>query len=820
MTFSNLLRQQVRRLVRAPSFTTISVVTLALGIGATTAMFAVVNGVILRPLPYEAPDRLVGLWHVAPGLGIDEVNQSPALHLTYRDESRVLDDSGVWASTQATITGAGEPERVSGMTVTDGTLRLLGVRPARGRLFTAEDDSPGAPLTVLVGWGYWQSRLGGAADVVGQTLTVNGREREIIGVLPADFRLLDRDPAIYLPLQFDPAEVILGNFSYQGLARLRPGVTIAQANADLDRLLPRAAERFPRGISLEMMTEARFAANVRPLAVDVIGDVANMLWVLLGTVSIVLLIACANVANLFLVRAEGRYREVAVRTALGASRWRIAGDFITESLVLSVIGGTLGVGLAAGGLQLLRAIGPDRLPRLHDITIDGTVLLVALGLSVLTGALLGLVPILRHGSERISAALRDGGRGGSAGRERVRARSVLVVAQLALALVLLAGSGLMIRSAQALRGVHPGFDRPEELLGFRLSIPQAEVAEAEAVLATHERIMQAVAAVPGVTSVALASAVPMDGYNSNDPFDPEEFATPPGQLAPIRRYKWLSPGWFATMGTPVVAGRDFTWDDLRTRAPVVIVSEGLARHYWPTPQDAIGKRVRNVEGRPWREIIGVVRDVHEDGLDRATPETAYWPMIMADLWEDGELGVQRSMTYTLRLQRAFTPSLMEDVRRAVWSVNANLPLADVQTLDQLVDRSMARTSFTLVMLSIAAGVALLLGAIGLYGVISYGVAQRTREFGVRMALGARRADVGRLVLRQATLLVLIGIAAGIAAAVAATRLMATLLYGVRPVDPLTFGAVSLLLAAVAVLASVIPTLRATRVDPQEALRWE
>jgi putative ABC transport system permease protein len=534
----------------------------------------------------------------------------------------------------------------------------------------------------------------------------------------------------------------------------------------------------------------------------------------------VLLIACANVANLFLLRAEGRYREVAVRTALGASRARIAREFLAESVTLAVLGGVLGLALAAGGLRVLQAIGPERLPRLQDVAIDGTVLLVALGVSVLAGALLGLVPILRHAGEAISPALRDGGRGASAGRERVRARSVLVVAQLALALVLLAGSGLMIRSAQALRNVHPGFERPEELLSFRLSIPSAEAATADAVLGTHERILQTVAAVPGVASVSLTSGVPMDGLSSADPIDPEEFPTPAGQLAPIRRYQWLTPGWFATMGIPLVAGRDFSWDDLRTRAPVVIVSESLARQYWASPGEAVGKRVRNVEGRPWREIIGVVGDVSSDGLERAAPQTAYWPIVVAGLWEDGAVDVQRTMTYTLRLQRTFTPALMDEVRRAVWSVNENLPLADVNTLDQLVDRSLARTSFTLIMLSIAAAVALLLGAIGLYGVISYGVAQRTREFGVRMALGARSADVGRLVLRHATVLVLIGVAAGLAASIAATRVMAALLFGVRPADPLTLAAVSILLAGVAVLASLVPVLRATRVDPQEALRWE
>jgi predicted permease len=819
MILPSHVRQLVRRFMRAPSFTAVSIVTLALGIGSTTAMFAVVNGVLLRPLPYPAPDRLVGLWHVAPGLTMDEVNQSPALHLTYRDEGRVFDDIGMWSTTRAAITGLGEPERMEGMRVTDGTLRMLGAQPVRGRIFTADDDAAGAPLTTVLSWSYWQTRLGGDPDVVGRTLTVDGRVREIIGVLPRGFRLLDHDPAIYLPLQFDPADVILGNFSYQGMARLRSGVTIDQANADLQRLLPVAAERFPRGISLQMMREARFAPNVRPLAADVIGDISNVLWVLLGTVGIVLLIACANVANLFLVRAEGRYREVAVRTALGASRTRIAGEFLGESVALALVGGTVGLALAHGWLRLLKATGPERLPRLHDIAIDGSVLLVALGLALITGLALGLVPILRHRGDSITAGLRDGGRGGSIGRERHRARNSIVVAQLALALVLLAGAGLMVRTAHAMRNVHPGFERPEDILSFRLSIPSAEVAEPDAVLATHEQILRAVEAVPGVAGAALASALPMDGNRSSDPIDPEEFPAPTGQLAPIRQYKWLSPDWFAIMGTPMVAGRDFTWQDIRSAAPVVIVSESLAREYWNSPQNAIGKRVRNVEGRPWREIVGVARDMHDEGVDRSASSTAYWPMVVADVWDDG-VQAQRTMTYTLRLERAFTAALADEVRSAVWTVNPNLPLADLQTADRLVQRSMARTSFTLVMLGLAAGVALLLGAIGLYGVISYTVAQRTREFGVRMALGARRADVGRMVVLQAVTLVGIGVGVGLLTSFALTRLMSALLFGVAPSDPFTLVAVALILAAVSVVATLVPALRATRVDPQVALRWE
>jgi predicted permease len=813
------VRQLVRRFGRAPSFTAICVLTLALGIGATTAMYAVVDGVLLEPLPYPAQDRLVGVWHEAPGLGFDEVNQSPALHAVYRDDGRVFEDIGMWSNTQVTVTGLGEPEQIDGLRLTDGTLRLLGATPVRGRIFSAEDDTHGAPLTAMLSWDYWQTRLGGDANVVGRTLTVDGRAREIIGVLPRDFRVLDRDASIFLPLQFDPAQIIVGNFSYQGLARLRPGVTIAQANADMARLIAIAPERYPGALTSTMLTEARFAPAVRPLHVDVVGDIGNLLWVLLGTVAIVLLIACANVANLFLVRAEGRYRDVAVRAALGASRARIAREFLAEGVGMAIVAGALAVGIAAAGLRLLRALGAERLPRLEDIAIDASVLLVAFLLSVVAGALLSIVPIVRHGGDRLAGALREGGRGGSAGRERHRARSVLVVAQLALALLLLAGSGLMIRSALAMRNVDPGFTSPETLLTMRLAIPGAEVPEPEAVVAMHERIAQQLAAVPGVAAVGMSSAIPMDGNNSNDPIDFEEFQVPSGQLAPIRRYNWIAPGFFSTIGTPLVAGRDFTWDDIRSHRNVVILSESLVRQHYDDPRQAIGKRVRNIADSPWREIIGVAADVHADGLDQDPTMAAYWPLLVQDLWGPG-VDAQWSLGYALRLDRPLTPALMSAVRTAVWSVNANLPLANVRALDELVDRSMARTTFTLVMLGIASALALVLGAVGLYGVISYAVAQRTREFGVRMALGARRGDVGRLVLHHAGVLVAIGVAAGLLAALGLTRLMSAMLFGVAPADPVTFGAVALVLAIVALVASLVPVLRATRVDPLEALRWE
>jgi predicted permease len=808
--------------LRSPLFTLVSVGTLALGIGANAAIFSVVHGVLLKPLPFEEPERLVGIWHTAPGLGFDKVNQSPALHFTYRDLGRVFDQVGMWDNEQASVTRLAEPERVESMNVTDGTLALLRVKPKLGRIFTPEDDAPGTPLTVILSESYWQRRFGSDPKVLGRTIMVNGKSREIVGVLSKELRFLRFQPDLFLPMQFDPAEVILGNFSYQGIARLKPGVGIDEANADVARMIPVAAEKYPRGLTLQMLKEARFDANVVPLKEDVVGDVGNVLWILLGTVGLVLLIACANVANLFLVRTDARQQELALRTALGADRKRLSRELLLESVTLGILGGLLGLALAYGGIRLLVAIGPESLPRLNEIGIDSTVLLFTFGISLFSGVLFGLFPVFKYGRMSLTAALKEGGRGGSEGRERHRARSFLVVVQIALALVLLVGSGLMIRSFQALRKVNPGFVRPEEVLSVRLSIPSAEVEDPVQVVRMHRQIMERIEAIPGVDSIGLSSSVTMDGWDSNDPIWVEDFPVPEGQLPPIRRYKWIGENYFETVGNPVLAGRALTWHDVETRAHVVVVTENLAREYWGEPAKAIGKRVRQSFDKtpgPWREIVGVVGNEHDNGVSEKPTAIVYWPMLVEDFWTQ-EVFAQRSMVYAIRTRRLGTPTFLDEVRAAVWSVNPNLPLANVRTLEEILENSMARTSFTLVMLGIAAGVALVLGAVGIYGVISYSVSQRTREIGVRMALGAARRDVNRLVLQEGLPLILTGLALGLVAALGLTRLMAALLFGVSPIDPVTFASVSVTLAAIALLASYLPARRAAGMDPTEALRWE
>lgn len=816
------LRYTWRKLASSPVFTFVSILTLGLAIGANTAIFSVVNGVLLKPLPYDEPDRLVGVWHKAPGLGTYEVNQTAGLNFAYRDHNRVFEDVGMWERRRVSITGLAEPEQVESMRITDGVFPVLRVSPHIGRVFSAEDAAPGSPETVILGYGYWTRRFGNDPGVIGQTLRVDGRPREIIGVMPAEFRFLRELPDVYLPLQLDRSQVYLINFSYVGMARLRPGVTLEQANADVARIIPIAAEEYPMppGVSFEMIMEAGFGPNMRPLKQDVVGDVGKVLWVLFGTVGLVLLIACANVANLYLVRAEAARREVAMRTALGATRRSIAAQSLTESVLLAVLGGIAGVGLAHLGIRLLIYLAPENLPRLNEITIDTTVMMFTLGVSVVVGLLFGLLPVLRTGGTHLVSELKEGGRGGGEGRERHRLRNLFAVSQVALAAVLLIGSGLMVRSFQALREVRPGFERPDEVLTVRVSIPEAEIEDEEAVARAHEAIINQLSRIPGVVSVGGASSMMMGRGQNNNPIEVEGFPVSETEIPPIRRYKWVAPDYFSTMGNPLMAGRAITWADVHSGGGVVVITENLAREYWDDPAQAIGRRVRMTSANPWREIVGVVGDVRDDGVGRDPTPTVFWPMAIEGMFEEDELYVRRTMTYALRTSRPNPDTLVPEVRQAIWSVNANLPLADVHTLREILDRSMSRTSFTLVMLGIAAAAAILLGAIGIYGVISYTVSQRTHEIGVRMALGARHGDVSRMVLRQGCLVAASSVALGLIAAFGLTRLMASLLYGVSATDPVTYLLVAAGVAAVCLLASYVPARRAAGVDPVDALRWE
>jgi predicted permease len=819
-SLTTLFRQVLRRLARAPMFTAVTLLTLAVGISANTAIFSVVEGVLLKPLPYPHPEELIAVRLTAPGLGIEDLSPSPSDYLIYREQNRTFQDIALYMGNSRNVTGLAQPEHVAGLDVTDGLLPILGVTPMLGRSFTRADNSPGGPDTVMLTYSYWTRKFGGDRSVIGKTISVDGKLRQIIGVLPQDFRFGGADLALLIPLQFDRAKTTLGQYSFDSVARLKPGVTLEQANADVARMLPIVERSFPPppGYSLKMFQDARIGPNLRTLKQDVVGDVGKVLWVLMGGISLVLLIACANVANLLLVRAEGRQQELAIRSALGASRGRLAAEMLFESLILALLGSVFGLGLAYAALHALVSLAPTGLPRLNEIGLDGYVMLFTLAVSLIASLLFGSIPILKYAGRRFGTGLREGGRSMSESRERHRSRSALVVVQVALAIVLLISSGLMIRTFRALTRVDPGFTAPSTLQTFRVDIPDTEVKDAERVVRMQEEILHQVEAIPGVSSAGVSMSVPMDGSEWGDPVLAKDRGYSPSDV-PLGRYRFVAPGFFKTLGTPLVAGRDITWSDIYNKVPVAIVSEKLAREYWHNPSNALGKQIRSTTKDDWREVVGVVGDVHDDGMDKEAPSSVYWPILAAH-FESNDIDVRRWVAFSIRSPRAGSEGFMNEVQRAVWSVDANLPLADIHTLDYYYTRSMARTSFTLVMLAVAGGMALLLGIVGLYGVIAYSVSQRRREIGIRMALGARHQELTRMFVRHALGLTGVGVACGLGAAPALTRLMSSLLFGVKSVDPATYAAVSLGLIATAALSSYVPARRAAGVNPVESLRAE
>ena len=822
--FYEQLKQVLRRLGRAPVFSAVTLITLAIGIGANTVIFSVVEGVLLKPLSYAHADRLVGVWYHIPGIEIENMPMAPFLYFIEREQGTTFEDIGVYQGDSLSVTGAGEPEHVSGLDVTDGTLPVLGVKPALGRLFNHRDDSPGSPQTVVLSYGYWRKKFGGKESIIGQPIIVDGKAREIIGVLPKDFHFLDReDAALYLPMQWDRSKTKLGNFSFPGVARLKPGVTLAQVNADMTRLIPIAVRSFPApdGFPLSLFEKVQMNPTPRPLKKDVIGDVGNVLWVSMGSIAVVLLVACANVANLLLVRVEGRRQELAIRSALGAGRGRITGGLLFESVILGFAGTFIGLASAFGALRLLVAMKPTGLPRLSEIGIDGAVLLFTLGLALFVSLVIGLIPVIKYSGVALHTGLRESGRALSQSRERLRARKVLVVAQVALALVLLICSGLMIRTFQALTHVSPGFTDPSALQVFHLYIPETRVpnTQREGVVRVQQEIESKIVAIPGVTSVSFGSTVPLEGYSNNDPIFAQDHTYKPGQLPPIRRFKNISPGYLSTLGTPLIAGRDLTWAETYQKRPVAIISENLAKELWQNPAVAIGKQIRVGTTDDWREVIGVARDVHDDGVNNPAPPTVYWP-VFQDRFEGQQETVRRNVAFVIRSQRAGSAAFMKEVQQMVWSVDSDLPLADPTTLGELYTKSMARTSFTLVMLCVAGSMSLLLGIIGIYGVISYSVSQRTREIGIRMALGAQRQSVTSMFLRQGLWLTGIGIAFGLASAFLTMRFLSSLLFNVNPLDPGTYIITALCVGVVSWVACYLPSRRAATVDPTLALRSE
>jgi len=821
------LKLTLRRLKKSPGFAATVLLTLAFGIGANTAVFSVLNSVLLKPLPYPQPEQLVSLHLNAPGApGLaefrSELRLSASMFLTFATHNSAFQSVGVWGPGTASITGLAQPEQVDTAQISGGVLETLNVPALRGQWLTAADQDNHSLGRVMLSYGYWQRRFGGDPGVVGRTIQVNSQARVIAGVMPRGFKIVNYDFDLLVPLALDPTHEMLAGFAYRGIGRLRPGVDLSQANADIARLLNVWMDSWSNGPGSDphWYLNWRIAPALQPLKETVVGSIETVLWVVMGTIGVVMLIACTNVANLLLVRADARQQELAVRSALGAGRWRIVRELLSESLTLGLIGGTAGVAVAYAGIRLLTAIGPGDLPRLSEISLDAWSIAFTFILSVLSGLFFGAIPALRyaHSKQRLTAL--GAARTSSVSRERNRGRNLMVMAQVAMALVLLICAVLMIRTFMAMRNVDPGFSDPPSLQVMRLSIPETLVRDSKSVIRMQNNMLDKLAAIPGVSSTGFAASVPMSGAEPAWDQIIVEGKNNQSDNLPMRLYNYVSPGYFHTAGTRFIAGRDFTWTEIYNIRPIGIVSESLARELWGSPQAAIGKHFREFQTAPWHEVVGVVQDVRENGVDQVAPATVYWPSLMGDPSILEKQDVWRTVYFAIRTPRAGTQAFINEMQKAVWSENSNLPVAEISTMQDIYGDSMARTSFTLVMLAIAGSMALALGIIGIYGVISYTVSQRTREIGIRLALGAQKNELKWMFVRSALLLTGSGVAIGLGTSAALMQLMKSLLFGISPLDPFTYITVPLVLAISAGLASYLPARRAAAVNPVEALRAE
>ncbi len=817
--FLRELRYAVRTLARSPRFTLVAAFTLALGIGATSSIFSAVNGVLLRPLPYPHAERIVGLWHGAPDLGYEQFGISPGIFYHYQTENQVYEAMGLFAPTQETLTEDAAAERVQAIATTRGLFDVLGIAPLMGRTFTPDETDEGGPMVVVISHALWQRRFGGDREILGRSLRVDGTPREIIGVMPRgfDFGGANREAELWLPLRMNLETSPPGSFSFQGIARLRPGVTPEGAVAQEEALLQRIREQYADSEAfINFLDAGGFHPISHTLQEEMVGDMQRPLWILLGTVGFVLLIACANVANLFLVRAEGRQREMAVRAAMGAGRGKLASHFLVESFVLAGVGGAAGLAVAWWGLPLLLRMAPPELPRLDQISMDGRVLGFTLAVTVLAALFFGAVPILRFRIPKLLGVLRYAGRGTTEGRERHHLRNVLVVGQTALAMVLLVGSGLLVKSFWEIRRIDPGFETAD-LLTFGIMLPEADYPGPLETAAFHTELLDRLGALPGVRSVGAVSSLPLAQSASGTAHDIEGIPTAEGELPPMFWYKYATPGYFETMGIAVETGRVFRRSDHEGDYGNILVSQALAERIWPD-QDPMGHRIRTTGDTAevgWNTIVGVVESTRDHGLREDPIEVLYYPMVGPRVEEDY---ATRQLTYAIRVQNP--TQLVSQVRDVVGEMDPNLPLAAIQTMDEVVSDSIVRLTFTALALGLASFMALILGAVGLYGVLSYVVNQRTQEIGVRMALGAQAGQVQGMVVASGAKLALIGLVLGMAGAGGLTRLLQGLLFGTQPLDPVTFGGMSVILLGVGLLASYLPARRAATVDPVSSMRAE
>lgn len=818
-------RIAARTLLRNPGFTATAALTLAIGIGANTAVFSVVNSVLLRPLAYQESERVVSLSLKAPGAkGVTTASGnlllSASMYCTFADQNRTLESMGGWSPGAATVTGFAEPERVRTVALTHGVLGALRVRPQRGRAFTSSDDDPHGAQTVVLSHGYWQRRFGGDPAAVGKSLVMEGTPREIVGVMPDGFRVADVDADIYFPFRFDRSKEKLPGFFLQGIGRLKPGVDIAAANADISRLLPVWMTSWPMvpGVDPKIYEKWRMYADLRPLKEHVVGNVGDVLWIVMAAIGLVMLIATANVASLLLVRVEARRQELATRSALGAGAVRIFREILIESILLGLAGGVIGLPLAVGAVRALVAQGPPMLPRLAEVSTDFGAALFTLVFALGGGIIAGAIPGWRHLRRPAAEAMRSASRTSSGSRERGWSRNVLVMAQVGMSVVLLTGAGLMVRTFIAMRNAQPGFAHPAQIQTARIALP----GKRDEVLRAHRELLDQLRQAPGVESAAFAREVPMDGFLRNwNAVCQEGKGLFGGEIPPIRTFQTVSPGYFQTMGTRLVAGRELNWVDVEKRVPVVLISENLARELYGSAQAAIGKRLGScIPNTVLREVTGVVENVPDNGIDKPAPSIVYWPPVVAGLYTAEDFDVARYLTITVRSKSAGTDGMLSALNKALWQVNKGIAVASPRTMQAILDRSMARTSFTMVTLGIAGAMSLLLGVVGIYGVISYAVTQRKREVGIRLALGEQPRTIQTRFVLQSLALAAAGIVVGLVVSALSMRLLQGLLYGTRPLDPVTFLAVPLLLCVAAALASFQPARRAAAVDPVEALRAE
>ncbi len=802
-------------LLKNPGFTLIAIITLALGIGANTAIFSVVNNLLLRPLPYSNSERLAIIWTHSPGANVAQDWPSPGQFSAIKSENSVFEALALAQGSNVILTGQTAPERLGAVRASSAVFPLLGAQAMLGRVFLPEEDTPDKPLTVILSYGLWQRRFGGDPKVIGQSLTINGRSYTVVGVMPQDFTLgyevmptvgavSQAELLLPLPLSVDRMNNH-GDENYNVLARLKPGATIEQAQAELNLVARRLEQQRPENYP----ASRRFSYSVRPLLEQVVGDVRKALLILLGAVGCVLLIACANVANLLLARAATREKEMAIRTAIGAGRWRVMRQLLTESVLLAFAGGAAGLLLAVWGLAGLRWLNPGNIPRLSAIAIDGRALAFTSAVVLLTGILFGLAPALRSSQVSLGETLKEGGRSLSGGHHRLR--NLLVVAEIALSLVLLIGAGLLIRSFIRVQQVEPGF-APQNVLSMRLALVGPAYSDEARRVSFYQQLWERVRGLPGVESAGGASVLPLTGGIGWGSITIEGYNPSSGQSMIQADQRVASVGYFETMKVPLISGRFFTEQDAKESAQVVIVDENMARSYWPNT-DPVGKRLKRGDANstaPWLTVAGVVANVKQYALDTDSRVALYTPHLQSG---SGSLSiVARTTTDPVSVAGAIT--------REARTIDPNLPVYDVKTMEQWLAESLARRRFAMLSLGLFALVAMLLAAVGIYGVMSYSVAQRTREIGIRVALGAQTRNVLKLVISQGMLLAGVGVGAGLIAAFAITRVMASLLFGVGATDPLTFAAIALLLASVALLACWIPARRAANVDPMIALRHE